>query len=928
MTEYNANTERLLTWLDVERLLKQRTALWTQLPSGVFGVDCFASGMEVRHAAGADQAVQAWLAEVFGRAYLQEHSVIQLRIGRTNYLVELIPEQAVFESSEPQSYPLWRDVTYLPTVQAMEAESEVASVDNASATRTSACRVPKRFDGGPDLVSFHSFKGGVGRTTALMTYVAACLREASPGTKKILVVDADFEAPGVSFWLDDTNRPTVSCVQLLEALHYPPAGLNVSLDYFADELRKTSLSLGGLQRELFVLPAALDLAEIQDMPVTPEHLARNPANPWQLSDHLHALGKLLGADAVFIDLRAGLSELASPILFDPRVDHFFVSTVAPQSVLGMAEVLHRLYASNQQLPGDWQDAARPTVVLSLLTKELRDAGHYEAALKQLGAAYPAEDPLTPSVQWLEAEFLSSLMSIGDLREALESLPQSTRLYASASEWAQSLYAQPISQLGQTSADVIQTDSSSRQQIASKLHKVCESAEFAEGSTAAAILATEPLLNLGKHFSQELPNVLMVGAKGAGKTFTFRQVVQSGTWRNFLGKLGFDQASVTDASIFPVLWSGNVQDKPDGEIKKAQSDALMQIGGDKKHLLVGTDLSKRISAALANPPKHWDEFWDELIITQFGIHKGGLPALNKELVGQSARIILVFDGIEDVFGEVDKGAAREAIEALLKLTNRISELANPHLGVIVFVRLDYAQAAIRQNLGQWLQRFNPFRLHWNPESFLRLAYMLSTEAGINTSKQRPEDLHLEALKDELERLWGKKMGSEKSKEAHSARWVYAALCDLRGNVQARDLVRFLKVAADEESKRPGQTSADRVLTPESMRKAIPRCSEEKVAEAKAEIAALRNWTEVMSQQHIRNLKVPFSAAQAGLCGESADLLAVLQELGVIYEDLDGNLGEERLFLPEIYRSGLGFETSAAGRPRMQALLKKNIGAIPL
>lgn len=82
---------------------------------------------------------------------------------------------------------------------------------------------------------------------------------------------------------------------------------------------------------------------------------------------------------------------------------------------------------------------------------------------------------------------------------------------------------------------------------------------------------------------------------------------------------------------------------------------------------------------------------------------------------------------------------------------------------------------------------------------------------------------------------------------------------------------------------------------------------------------------MVQQNIHNLRVPFSATQAGL---DSVLLQTLQELGVIYEDLDGELGEERLFLPEIYRSGLGIETSAAGRPRMQALLKKNIGSIPL
>lgn len=55
------------------------------------------------------------------------------------------------------------------------------------------------------------------------------------------------------------------------------------------------------------------------------------------------------------------------------------------------------------------------MILSLLTKELREAGHYDKALKVLGRPIQQEDPLTPSVQWLEAEFLSTLMSIGSLR---------------------------------------------------------------------------------------------------------------------------------------------------------------------------------------------------------------------------------------------------------------------------------------------------------------------------------------------------------------------------------------------------------------------------------------------------------------------------------------------------------------------------------
>lgn len=910
--------ERLLTWLDIERVLKKHSALWSQLPVSILGVDCFDSGMEVRHIAGAE-LVDDWLSHVFGNAYQRESRSIRLRIGESLYPVELSQETVAAAPAIGESYPLWRDVTYLPT-------DEVALVQGSQPLSASVVNSPKAWPTGPDLISFHSFKGGVGRTTALMTYVAACMEEPSSGPKKILVVDADLEAPGVSFWLDEANRPMVSFVQLLEALHYPPAGVDATLDFFAQELRKTSLNVGGLQRELFVLPAALDLAEIQDMPVAPEHLARNPANPWQLSDHLHALGVRLGVDAVFIDLRAGLSELASPFLFDSRVDHFFVSTVAPQSVHGMAEVLRRLYTFNRQLTAAQQEVARPTVVLSLLTKELRDTSYYEQALKALGGAYPTDDALTPGVQWMEAEFLSTLMSIGSVREALETLPQSSRLFASAKEWAKALYAIPTPALNVSPIGGSSPASTSRQEQAKRLYEVCKAAEFADSSASSAVLATEPLLNLGKHFANELPNLLMIGAKGAGKTFTFRQLVGAGSWQHFLSKLGFDPFATTDAAIFPTLWSDNIEDKPDGEIKLAQGRTLDLIQSGKHLLLSASAVRRRIEVALKAPPDHWEDFWDTLIASQFDILSGGLQAVNQSLAKHSTRVVFVFDGIEDAFKDSNDEQASKAIHALLRLPNRISELENRHLGAIVFARADYVQATIRQNLGQWLQRFQPFRLQWNPESFLRLAFMISCQAGIHSNEPKlAESMRIEELKVELDRLWGKKLGGEKSKEAHSARWVYTALCDLKGNVQARDLVRFLKFAAEIESTRAGQTWPERLLAPESMRNAIPECSVEKVTEAKSEIAPLKIWTELMVERGVRNLKVPFSEEQAHL---SPNLLVSLKEIGVIYEDVDGNLGPERLFLPEIYRYGLGFETSAAGRPRTQALLKKNIGSIPL
>ena len=151
----------------------------------------------------------------------------------------------------------------------------------------------------------------------------------------MLVVDADLEAPGVTLWLDDASRPQVSYLQFLEAMHYPPVSVESSLDYFAQELRKASVNVRGARRELFVLPAALTLSDIRTCRAA-RSLGAQPGQPWILTDPCMPWASALGVDAVMIDLRAGLSEFSSPLLFDPQVEHFFVTTVARQAVEGTA----------------------------------------------------------------------------------------------------------------------------------------------------------------------------------------------------------------------------------------------------------------------------------------------------------------------------------------------------------------------------------------------------------------------------------------------------------------------------------------------------------------------------------------------------------------------------------------------------------------
>ena len=82
MIVHREESEKLLTWLDVERTLKQSTALWSHLPPGVKTIDCFASGVEIQYFEN-QTLIEQWLIDVFGSYYIVEKKSVRLSIGDT-----------------------------------------------------------------------------------------------------------------------------------------------------------------------------------------------------------------------------------------------------------------------------------------------------------------------------------------------------------------------------------------------------------------------------------------------------------------------------------------------------------------------------------------------------------------------------------------------------------------------------------------------------------------------------------------------------------------------------------------------------------------------------------------------------------------------------------------------------------------------------
>src|SRR5206468_1196311 len=104
-------------------------------------------------------------------------------------------------------------------------------------------------------------------------------------------------------------------------------------------------------------------------------------------------------------------------------------------------------------------------------------------------------------------------------------------------------------------------------------------------------------------------------------------------------------------------------------------------------------------------------------------------------------------------------------------------------------------------------------------------------------------------------WGRKLGSDKSREARTAEWVIAALSDFRGQIQARDLVRFLRYAAERSV---GTPVSDRLLAPRAIRDAVRPCSEEKIREIEEELPDLKDIFQKL--RAAREKRIPLDAVE--------------------------------------------------------------------
>lgn len=886
--------DKLFTWVDIDSQLAE-AAVDGRWPPWLLEVDAWWDGLELTVLRGTETAVvRSWLDSQFGLgSTIEREASLELALDRP-------------AAHAPESLPICLIEALGPEAALRRPklnERRVTSALSETLPRPEAAQ----FTGDRQLVAFHSFKGGVGRT---LHAVALADLLASQG-QHVLLIDADLEAPGIT-WMYQAQggRCDIAYEDVLALLHAsqqgdPARAVEIAAAYLPNQRVSRYPGTGCVT----VLPASRR-TRLGPPRIGPADLLTEDRSPYFLSESLAALAVAAHADTVVLDLRAGASELAAPILLDPRVMRVFATTVSSQSLQGTETMIRQLGAQSPAMAGT--DPA-PGAVITQYRLDVHD-GHAEEARRKLSAALSSTIALAEtSADECESEHLAvdeqvlTEPVLSPFREELLALPESWDSVVDVIRRCG--LPDLLTEFGAGLASVDSARSEEPTTLDSRRRALKETAGrlvFAERrgmDSGLGFLTTEPVRRLITDHSTDLPVVVVVGAKGSGKTFTFAKMCAQGSWEGFARENG--QSVGRSAVVIPVLDPVSIAEPQEG-VESPQILRDRVAGGPG---VTADEIRSHLNAGLrsdrADDPEFWRARWLDCLAWAAGAARGVSAEgyLVERTLNTSEACLFVIDGLEDWLESLDQEPKRIALRTLLiEVPAWLRRLRRRLLGLVVFVRQDLVRAAIKQNLGQFFDRYAPYELRWDTEDALRLSLWVAVNAGaVESPVPLIADMGYDEITEALLPLWGAKLGTDKSREAWTGRWVPAALSDFNEQIQARDVVRFLSEAA--EASVGDERWPDRVLTPAAMRRALSACSREKVEEIHQENRPLGSLLRRMAT-FSDSVRMPFDAEDVGL---STDDVQALVQWGALGRDSDG-----RYRMPEIYRHALGFRTQGRAR----------------
>ncbi|HIK09041.1 MAG TPA: AAA family ATPase [Oscillatoriaceae cyanobacterium M33_DOE_052] len=801
----------------------------------------------------------------------------------------LTPAEARAEPPEYIQLPLWSDILMAP-----EPDQPALVDENSSAKR-------------PLIVTFYSFKGGVGRSTAL-GLVAGIL---ATRNRRVVMVDLDLEAPGISIlFRSETENSNVAPYGVLDYLHQRYLTPEENIPPIQDCICQISLTTRG---ELFLIPVGEydenyihRLADL-DMGV----FYRREINP--VEQLMADITKQLDPDVILIDARTGFSDTGAVALFDLADTGIICFSPTEQSFEGLRWVVQAVRKQR-----DYQ--GKPDLRFLLTPMPPVAAEQRQIWINRV------ED-------WLEENWgLSGGTTVGELYYEVSYNPNILTLSSLVSDVPKSLLDAylPIADAIDASLPDVQPSvapnvSEQRQQILRELRFEAATAQELEPANIPNIFQRTE--DFPKFLSEK--TWLIRGAKGTGKSLLFRLFVEQPEAAKELAKSELD---LTKVHFIPghgqprlsetILESGDLASYEElaGTTEWHSfwlNYALLQLCHARSELreIPGLD-GDLVALSAENNPSHAS-------IVSWLVGRSRSPAakpqagdelraIDRWLQENNLRVWLLYDELDAGFGssQLDYDRRRRALEALLAWWLE-SGTSLKCIVPKIFLREDIWSQLNFTNTAHYSGR--ALQLRWEEPDLWRLVLRqalkssdtlkqyLEQELGVTV--ERLNTIAQEQLRKSLYPLWGERMG--RTKKAYTYNWIRTRIADGQKNCFPRSLILLLQKAVELEREFSTDYSSDIILRPKALIDAFPYVSQRRVEEVRNEYPELQSYLDSLQEE-----RSPIDADRLGEIWqlEASELTSRIKDMveaGILTERSRPKDPPPRVYaVAELYLYGLG------------------------
>ncbi|MDJ0772771.1 MAG: AAA family ATPase [Mastigocoleus sp. MO_167.B18] len=769
-----------------------------------------------------------------------ENKSLEEREQKTDKLLELIntnlgqypiagydlltPKEVTDNSSEYIQLPLWSDILMAPE------PDQPAILDEDNPTKT------------PQIVTFYSFKGGVGRSTAL-GMVAGIL---ATRNRRVVMVDFDLEAPGISILFDpDIEKINEEQYGVLDYLHQRYLTPEENIPKIESCISQINLPTRG---ELFLVPVGEydenyihRLADLDRQ--TLENFYRGANNP--IEQLMEDIKTSLNPDVILIDARPGFSDISAIALFDLADTAIICFSPTDQSFEGLRWVVQGIRKQNQY-------QAKPDIRFLLTPMPAVASQQYQAWITKvedwIADNWGLPDEITIKELYYEIPYnlnITTLSSLVNLPNSLLTnyLPIADAIEASLADIKTEL--------------ATNTNIFNRTDILNELRFDAATAQELEAKNIPNIFQRTE--DFPKFLSNK--NWLIRGAKGTGKSLLFRLFVEQpdkakeqAHYEVNLSNVDFIAAHGQPRLRGPILESSDLAsyEQQVGEDNWSIfwiNYALLQLCHALPDLNLLNSLDRELLTLSAKDDPQHSPIVSWLVERTQSPQAASqatdeLRSIDRWLRDNKKVVWLLYDELDAGFGSTNKDyiRRRKALEALLAWWLE-SGTSLKSIVPKIFLREDIWNQLNFTNKGHYTGR--SLQLRWDETDLWRvvlrqalkssktLSEFLEQKFGVNVA--RLNVINLEQLRTSLYTLWGERMG--RTKKAYTYNWVRTRIADGQKNCFPRSLILLLQEAVKREKYFSTEYSSEIVLRPKALIDAFPYVSQQRVDEVRNEYPEL-------------------------------------------------------------------------------------------